>query len=89
MSEMRVECYAGYRADEGPTRFILRGHTFQILEVEDKWYSPEATYFRVRTQDGDHFVLRHDEPQDVWSVDAFRSARDRLDLPKAGQVGLS
>ena len=89
MSEMRVECYAGYRADQRPTRFILRGRTFEITEVEDQWYSPEAIYFRVRTQDGDFFVLRHDEPQDVWSVDAFRSARERLDLPEAGQVALS
>src|SRR5580693_4866946 len=88
MGEMRVECYAGYRADERPTRFTLRGHTFEIMEVEDRWYSPGAIYFRVRTGDGDYFVLRHDEPQDVWSVDAFRSSRERL-LPEAGQVALS
>ena len=68
MGEMRVECYAGYRADERPTRFILRGHTFEIMEVEERWDSPGAIYVRVRTQDGDYFVLRHDEPQDVWSV---------------------
>ncbi len=78
MSEMRVECYAGYRADQRPTRFILRGRTFEITEVEDQWYSPEAIYFRVRTQ-----------AQDVWSLDAFRSARERQPLPEAPQVGLS
>ena len=89
MSEMRVECYAGYRADQRPTRFILRGRTFEITEVDDQWYSPDAIYFRVRTQDGDYFVLRHDEAQDVWSLDAFRSARGRLPLPEAPQVGLS
>jgi hypothetical protein len=89
MGDMRVECYAGYRADERPTRFTLRGHTFEIMEVEDRWYSPGAIYFRVRTEDGDYFVLRHDEPQDIWSLDAFRSARERSDLPEAGQVGLS
>jgi len=89
MSEMRVECYAGYRADERPVRFTLRGHTFEITEVEDQWYSPGAIYFRVRTEDGDFFVLRHDEPQDVWSLDAFRSARPRLPVPEASQIGLS
>ena len=89
MGDMRIECYAGYRADERPTRFTLRGHTFEIMEVEDRWYSPGAIYFRVRTDDGDYFVLRHDEPQDVWSLDAFRSARERSDLPEAGQVGWS
>ena len=89
MSEMRVECYAGYRADQRPTRFILRGRTFEIIEVEDQWYSPDAIYFRVRTEDGDYFILRHDEAQDVWSLNAFRSARERQGLPEAPEIGLA
>ena len=89
MSEMRVECYAGYRADQRPIRFTLRGRTFEIIEVEDQWYSPDAIYFRVRTEDGDYFVLRHDEPQDVWSLNAFRSARERQPLPEAPGIGLT
>ena len=89
MSEMRVECYAGYRADQRPIRFSLRGRTFEIMEVEDQWYSPGAIYFRVRTQDGAYFVLRHDEAQDVWSLNAFRSARERQSLPEAPEVGLT
>ena len=89
MSEMRVECYAGYRADQRPTRFTLRGRPFEIMEVEDQWYSPGAIYFRVRTSEGDFFVLRHDEAQDVWTLDAFRSARERRPLPESQEVGLS
>ena len=87
MSEMRVECYAGYRGDQRPVRFFLRNHLFEVIDIEDQWYSPDAIYFRVLVEDGDRFVLRHDEPQDVWSVDAFRSARERLNLPEAGQIG--
>jgi hypothetical protein len=89
MSEMRVECYAGYRADQRPIRFILRGHIFEIAEVQDQWYSPGAIYFRVRAEDGDYFVLRHDQAQDVWSLDAYRSARKRQPLPEALEVALS
>jgi hypothetical protein len=89
MSEMRVECYAGYRADERPIRFALRGHLFEVSEVQDRWYSPDAIYFRVRTENGDYFVLRHDEAQDVWSLDAFRSARERPILPEAGETATS
>lgn len=76
MSEIRVECYAGYRADQRPTRFILRGRTFEILEVQDQWYSPGAVYFRVRAGDGNFYVLRHDEIQDDWTLDAFRAFRE-------------
>ena len=88
MSELRVECYSGYRGDQRPTRFSLRGHLFEVSEVQDQWYSPNAIYFRVRTQDGDFFVLRHEEAQDIWSLDAFR-AHDRRNLPEALQTAQS
>jgi hypothetical protein len=76
MSEISVECYAGYRADELPLRFILRGRLFQVTDVEDRWYSPDAIYFRVLADDGNFYVLRHDEGRDVWTLDAFRASRD-------------
>ena len=80
MSEIRVECYAGYRADERPLRFTLRDHVFEVAEVEDRWYSPGATYFRVRATDGNFYILRHEEGIDVWTLDAFRTARDTSEL---------
>jgi hypothetical protein len=81
MREIRVECYSGYRADEHPTRFVLRGREFQVRELDGQWYSPEDTYFRVRADDGNFYVLRHHEVQDIWTLDGFRAARgmeDRL-----------
>jgi len=75
MREIRVECYAGHKADERPVRFMLRGHSFEVRELDDRWYSPGASYFRVRAQDGNYYVLRHDEMQDFWTLDAFRATR--------------
>jgi hypothetical protein len=75
MNEIRVECYAGYRADQRPTRFELRGRVFEVAQVDDQWYSPEATYFRVLADDGNFYVLRHDEVLDAWTLDAFRATR--------------
>lgn len=75
MSEMHVECYAGHKADERPQRFVLRGRRFEVHELDGQWYSPEATYFRVRADDGNFYVLRHDEAQDFWTLDGFRAAR--------------
>ena len=76
MSDIRVECYAGYRADERPLRFFLCGRLFEVVAVEDRWYSPAAVYFRVQADDGNFYVLRHEEGIDVWTLDAFRSGRD-------------
>jgi hypothetical protein len=70
-----VECHAGYRADERPLRFAIRGRVFEVTEVDDQWYSPDARYFRVRADDGNFYVLRHDEIADDWTLDAFRAAR--------------
>lgn len=72
--DIRVECYAGYRADERPTRFFLRGREFQVKELDDRWYSTASSYFRVLADDGNYYVLRHDEAQDVWALDGFRAA---------------
>ncbi len=72
--EVRVECYSGYKADERPLRFHLRGREFQIEEILDRWYSPDSTWFRVRADDGHVYVLRHDgDPlADRWTLESFR-----------------
>ncbi len=73
MSEIKVECYAGYKADQRPLRFTLGKNQLIVEETEDQWYSPDATYFRVRANDGNYYVLRHDETEDRWSLEAFRA----------------
>jgi len=70
---VEVECYAGYRADERPVRLRLGAATLEVTEVEDRWYSPGETFFRVRVSNGDRYVLRHVEAQDTWSIEGFRS----------------
>jgi hypothetical protein len=69
---VRVECYSGYKAEERPVRILFSEHTLEIVELEDRWYSPGATYFRVLTESGDRYVLRRDDAQDVWSLTAYR-----------------
>ncbi len=69
-----VECYSGYRADERPMRLSLNEVTLEVTEVEDRWYSPGETLFRVRVANGDRYVLRHVEAQDTWTIEGFRRA---------------
>jgi hypothetical protein len=74
MSEIRVHCYAGYRADQRPIRFTILDREYNVEEVDDQWYSPGAMYFRVRAGDGNYYVLRHDQGQDCWTLDGYRQA---------------
>jgi hypothetical protein len=76
---VRVECYSGHKADERPMRIVFERQTLEIAEVEDRWYSPGATYFRVLAVEGDRYVLRRDDAQDAWSLAAYRAAGKRVD----------
>jgi hypothetical protein len=71
---VRVECYSGYKAEERPVRFRLDGQDHMVEEVLDQWHSPDATYFKVRSDDGNIYVLRHSlSPQeDAWTLESFR-----------------
>ncbi|HEV2287592.1 MAG TPA: hypothetical protein VGR81_01420 [Candidatus Acidoferrales bacterium] len=73
MQRTRVECYSGYRADERPLRFCIGDLIYSVERLDDKWYSPCATYFRVIAGDGNTYVLRHGEADDIWSIEAFRA----------------
>jgi hypothetical protein len=70
---LQVDSYSGYKADERPVRFTLRGRQYRVEEVVDRWYSPEASWFRVRADDGNLYVLRHanDPLVDTWTLEAF------------------
>ena len=72
---VHVECYAGYKGDERPVKLQLGDQLIDVAEVEDRWYSPGATYFRVLLTNGERYVLRREDAQDVWTLQAFRSAR--------------
>jgi len=69
-----VKCYAGYKGEERPMRVLFGERTEEIKTVEDRWYSPGATYFRVVVESGDRYILRRDDAQDVWTIEGFREA---------------
>jgi hypothetical protein len=72
--KVEVEAYSGHKADERPMRFRLGQHWLAVVDVVDRWYDPDAIYFRVRAEDGDLYILRHDERADAWTLEAFRRA---------------
>jgi len=76
---VQVECYSGYKAEERPLRIVFESRTLEVAEVEDRWYSPGATFFRVRVEEGDRYVLRRDDAQNTWNLTAFRAAGKRVD----------
>jgi hypothetical protein len=83
---LRVECYAGYKGDQYPLRVFFRGRLAEVTAVEDRWYSPGSLYFRVLMNTGERYVLRHEEAQDQWTLEAFRAANSCFDTKVNGGV---
>ena len=68
LTGIRVECYAGYRGEETPRRFRLGKNAEDVVEVLDRWLSPEHRYFKCRGADGGTYILRHDVQGDRWEL---------------------
>jgi hypothetical protein len=59
MKFVQVISYSGYKADESPRQLKIGDTLLPIAQIEDRWYSPGETFFRVLTQTGDRYLLRH------------------------------
>jgi hypothetical protein len=72
---IKVECHSGYKANERPLAFFFQERRREVAEVVDRWYegglkagSPGADYCKVRTTEGEVFLLRYLSLFDVWSI---------------------
>jgi hypothetical protein len=69
--KIHVECHAGYRDAEEPRSFTLGERRFEVLEIVDRWFAPDHRYFKVKSDDGREFVLRHDDVSGDWELAAL------------------
>ena len=69
-----------FRADGGnerPVRFRLDGNEYMVEEVLDQWYGPRDTFYKVRADDGNLYILRRETstPDGPWHLESFRQLR--------------
>ncbi len=74
--KVQVKCYAGRKADERPVRFRLDGHEYRVEEVLGQWYGPGDLFFKIRAEDGNVYILRHETsvPDGEWDLVSFRES---------------
>jgi hypothetical protein len=72
--DIRVASYAGHRADERPLSFVLGERELAVSEILDRWYGPDRRYFKVGADDGNIYILAHDEPGDRWELVSYRKS---------------
>jgi len=72
-ASIRVECYAGHRADVAPARFFIGQRAIEVSEIIDRWLDPAHSYFKLRGDGGGIYILRHDQAADVLEMTLFDS----------------
>jgi len=77
--KVNVECYAGRKADERPARFRLEGKQYSVEDVLDQWYEPDTTFYKVRADDGNLYILRQRSSSSYgdWDLVSFREEKRR------------
>jgi hypothetical protein len=73
VADIRVECYAGYRAEESPRWFFIGKRRIEVVEIIDRWLEPVHSHFKVRGDDGGIYILRHDQDTDSWEMVLYNS----------------
>lgn len=68
---IQVECYAGYRGEETPRCFHIGTRIVEVVEVIDRWLSPEHRYFKVLGNDEGIYILRYDTLSNRWELTLF------------------
>jgi hypothetical protein len=72
---IKVEGYSGFRANERPIAFNFKNRRHEVEEIIERWYEGCAiaggatfAYFRVRTYDGELFLLRYNSRFKTWAI---------------------
>lgn len=79
--EIYVDAHSGYKANERPRQFTVDEDIFEIAVVEEQWRSPDASFFKVRTTDGKHYVLRYCEELDQLALQSDFDGAELLTRP--------
>ncbi len=68
---MTVQCYAGYKGEQGPQRFLVEERWLEVEEILKEWREPATEFFRVRASDGLVYVLRRGAgaSSSNWSIE--------------------
>ena len=70
-----VDCEASDRGEPAPRAFAIGTRRLAVAEVLDRWLAPDHRYFKLRGDDGDTYILRHDMPTGAWELIVYARAR--------------
>lgn len=72
-----VECYSGHRGEETPRAILLGDRRVVVVGIIDQWLAPDHRYFKLRGEDGDIYLVRHDAASGTWELTMFERNHSR------------
>ena len=70
--EVKVDCYAGYRAEETPRLIRFESREIEVRKVLDRWLDPDHRYFKILGNDEGIYIIRHDTNTGVWGLTFYQ-----------------
>lgn len=67
-SRIKVETFIGAKGEETPRAFTHEGRRRTVTEIVTGWDTEAHCYFRLQTDDGHRYVLRHNLDTPMWEL---------------------
>ena len=69
LKAIHVSCHSGYKANEKPRDFTLRGRKLIVEEIIDQWYGINDEYFKVFANDKKIYLIKYNRNEDFWTLE--------------------
>ena len=69
LKNIQVNCYSGYKANERPINFTVRGRKLMVEEIIDRWYGINDKYFKVLANDHKVYLIKYNQDYDLWTLE--------------------
>ena len=78
---LKVECYIGLQSQQNPVAFILRDSRYKVEEIIDRWYGEGASYFKIKADDENIYLLKYDKRSSHWEWVFYQNPKRMNALP--------
>lgn len=66
---IHVSCYSGYKANERPINFTVRGRKLIVEKILDRWFGVTSSYFKILANDQKTYLIKYDQDEDLWTLE--------------------
>jgi len=82
--QVQVETYVDEGGAERLRRFCLDSRVIEVVDNIDPWHGADYRYVKVRSCDGDVYILRHNETGDEWELTMYQRSQSVPDSCNEG-----